>query len=172
MKTRFSHYFIIYWNLINARSFFKYIQYILNKIICDWGREKISMSESANCNTNEKNEDRIWEMRVFECTSFNSRRSGQGRQHREGNMRSRFKRRKEGIMLGQELPAEGRQVLRSSKCKYTGRLEKHQMINMTTGDSTKGSIKEIKIFLRLILCLLLHLLLFSPNLRAVFSPCL
>ena len=28
------------------------------------------------------------------------------------------------------------------------------------------------IFLRLILCLLLHLLLFSPNLRAVFSPCL
>ena len=28
------------------------------------------------------------------------------------------------------------------------------------------------IFLRLILCLLLHLLLFSPNLRPVFSPCL
>ena len=28
------------------------------------------------------------------------------------------------------------------------------------------------IFLRLILCLLLRLLLFSPNLRAVFSPCL
>ena len=28
------------------------------------------------------------------------------------------------------------------------------------------------IFFRLILCLLLHLLLFSPNLRAVFSPCL
>lgn len=31
------------------------------------------------------------------------------------------------------------------KCKYTGRLEKQQMINMTTGDSTKGSIKEMKI---------------------------
>ena len=28
------------------------------------------------------------------------------------------------------------------------------------------------IFLRLVLCLLLHLLLFSPNLRAIFSPCL
>ena len=28
------------------------------------------------------------------------------------------------------------------------------------------------IFFRLILCLLLHLLLFSPNLRSVFSPCL
>ena len=28
------------------------------------------------------------------------------------------------------------------------------------------------IFLRLILCLLIRLLLFSPNLRAVFSPCL
>lgn len=103
------------------------------------------MSESANCNTNEKNEDRIWEMRVFECTSCNSRRSGQGRQHGEGNTRSRSKRSKEGIMLGQELPAEGRQVLRSPKCKYTDRLEKHQMINMTTGDSTKGSIKEMKI---------------------------
>ena len=99
------------------------------------------MSESANCNTNEKNEDRIWEMQGFECTSCDSRRSGQGRQHREGNMRPRFKRRKEGIMLGQELPAEGRQVLRSPKCKYTGRLEKYRMINMTTGGSTKGSIK-------------------------------
>ena len=30
----------------------------------------------------------------------------------------------------------------------------------------------LDIFLRLILCLLLHLLLLSPNLRAVFSPCL
>lgn len=34
---------------------------------------------------------------------------------------------------------------KSPKCKYTGRLEKHQMINMTTGDSTKGSTKEMKI---------------------------
>ena len=34
------------------------------------------------------------------------------------------------------------------------------------------SCRSSYIFLRLILCLLLHLLLFSPNLRAVFSPCL
>ena len=38
--------------------------------------------------------------------------------------------------------------------------------------STVFSREDIKdcLFLRLILCLLLHLLLFSPILRAVFSP--
>ena len=34
------------------------------------------------------------------------------------------------------------------------------------------SCRSCLYFLRLILCLLLRLLLFSPNLRAVFSPCL
>ena len=38
--------------------------------------------------------------------------------------------------------------------------------------SIQKDLKNSAIFLRLILCLLPRLLLFSPNLRAVFSPCL
>ena len=40
------------------------------------------------------------------------------------------------------------------------------------GRTEKISTKNLHYILRLTLCLLLRLLLFSPNLRAVFSPCL
>lgn len=57
------------------------------------------MLDGANYNANKKNKYRNWDLGVLEHTSSNFRWSGHGRPQREGDMWSRLKESKEGIML-------------------------------------------------------------------------